>query len=68
MVRLLETMLAFPNKEPLLQAISGALKPGGRFAFTLEEGAPLTASERENMPVADTVWLAPLEDMITCLE
>lgn len=67
-VLLLETMLAFPHKEPLLQAISGALKPGGRFAFTLEEGAPLTASERANMPDADTVWLAPLEDMITGLE
>jgi hypothetical protein len=66
-VLLLETMLAFPDKGPLLQGISHELRTGGRFAFTLEEGAPLTASERESMPDADTVWLAPLEDMITWL-
>lgn len=67
-VLLLETMLAFRDKEPLLQAISRALRAGGRFAFTLEEGAPLTAAERESMPDADTVWLAPLADMIIWLE
>ena len=38
---LLETMLAFPDKEALLGAISRALPAGGRFAFTLEEGLPL---------------------------
>jgi SAM-dependent methyltransferase len=67
-VLLLETMLAFPRKEPLLRAIWGALAPGGRFAFTLEEGLPLTRSERERMPDADTVWLTPLEEMHTLLE
>jgi SAM-dependent methyltransferase len=67
-VLLLETMLAFPDKQTLLQAISGALTPGGRFAFTLEEGAPLTDAERDRMPDADTVWLTPLEEMLTCLE
>jgi hypothetical protein len=67
-VLLLETMLAFPDKEPLLQEITRALKTGGRFAFTMEEGAPLTDSERDRMPDADTVWLTPLEDMITSLE
>src|SRR5438105_4512159 len=36
-VLLLETMLAFPDKETLLQDISRALPTGGRFAFTLEE-------------------------------
>ena len=60
-VLLLETMLAFPDKQPLLQGISRALKAGGRFAFTLEEGAPLTEPERERMPDADTVWLTPLD-------
>ena len=67
-VLLLETMLAFPDKEVLLQEISGALTTGGRFAFTMEEGLPLTASERERMPDSDTVWLTPLEEMLAYLE
>jgi SAM-dependent methyltransferase len=67
-VLLLETMLAFPQKETLLQAISRALRPGGRFAFTMEEGLPLTGAERERMPDADTVWLTPHEEMLTCLK
>jgi SAM-dependent methyltransferase len=67
-VLLLETMLAFPDKEGLLGEISHALAAGGRFAFTLEEGPPLTAAEREQMPDADTVWLAPLEEMRAVLE
>jgi SAM-dependent methyltransferase len=62
-VLLLETMLAFADKETLLRGIAGAVAVGGRFAFTLEEGAPLTAAERERMPAADTVWLTPLEEM-----
>ena len=68
MVLLLETMLAFPEKAPLLQEISGALVSGGRFAFTVEEGPPLTESERATMPDADTVWLIPLPEMLSCLE
>ena len=67
-VLLLETMLAFPDKETLLDEISGALRPGGRFAFTLEEGLPLTEAEQERMPDADTVWLTPLSEMLTSLE
>ena len=67
-VLLLETMLAFPDKETLLQEISRALETGGRFAFTLEEGVPLTETERESMPDADTVWLTPLQEMLACLE
>jgi SAM-dependent methyltransferase len=66
-VLLLETMLAFPDKVALLQEISRALPSGGRFAFTMEEGLPLTAAERESMPDADTVWLTPLPEMLTCL-
>ena len=62
-VLLFETMLAFPDKAPLVEAIARALPPGGRFAFTLEEGLPLTAAERERMPDADTVWLTPLGEM-----
>jgi len=58
---LFETMLAFRDKAPLLRGIAGALEPGGRFACTLEAGSPLTVSERDSMPAADTVWLTPLE-------
>lgn len=67
-VLLLETMLAFPDKRTLLSEVSSALKPGGRFVFTLEEGLPLTEAERARMPDADTVWLTPLEEMISILE
>ena len=67
MVLLLETMLSFPDKEVLVQDVSRALATGGRFAFTMEEGRPLTDSERERMPDAGTVWLTPLEEMLGCL-
>ncbi len=66
-VLLLETMLAFPEKEPLLREISDSLTVGGRFAFTMEEGLPLTEPERARMPDAETVWLTPLPDMLACL-
>ena len=62
-VLLLETMLAFRDKGALLGEIAGAVAAGGRFAFTLEAGAPLTEPERARMPDADTVWLTPFEEM-----
>jgi SAM-dependent methyltransferase len=62
-VLLFETMLAFPDKDSLVAGVSGALPAGGRFAFTLEEGLPLTDSERLCMPDADTVWLIPLDEL-----
>ena len=67
-VLLLETMLAFEDKDALIGEIAAALRPGGRFAFTLEEGQPLTGEEREAMPDADTVWLTPLDEMAASLE
>jgi SAM-dependent methyltransferase len=67
-VLLLETMLAFEDKDALLRAVAAALAPGGRFAFTLEEGPPLTAAERAAMPDADTVWLTPLEELTASLQ
>ena len=67
-VLLFETMLAFPDKEPLLEEISRALTAGGRFAFTMEEGLPLTEAERARMPDADTVWLTSLPDMLAGLD
>lgn len=66
-VLLLETMLAFPDKQALLQEVARSLSPLGRFAFTLEEGLPLAESERARMPAADTVWLTPLDEMHTLL-
>ena len=67
-VLLLETLLAFEDKDTLVGEIAAALRPGGRFAFTLEEGQPLTEEERAAMPDADTVWLTPLEEMTASLE
>jgi SAM-dependent methyltransferase len=62
-VLLLEAMLAFRDKVTLVEAVSRALTPGGRFAFTFEEGPPLTEPEQARMPGADTVWLTPLAEM-----
>ena len=67
-VLLLETMLAFPEKEPLLREVSRALASGGRFAFTMEEGASLTEAEQQSMPDADTVWLIPRREMLRALQ
>ena len=67
-VLVLETMLAFKDKDALVRDIFPALRPGGRFAFTLEEGAALTAAERAAMPDADTVWLTPIDDMAASLQ
>jgi SAM-dependent methyltransferase len=62
-VLLLETMLAFPDKRALLGNVARVLQPGGRFAFTVEEGPPLTPGERAGMPDADTVWLIELAEL-----
>ncbi|HEX9033544.1 MAG TPA: class I SAM-dependent methyltransferase, partial [Streptosporangiaceae bacterium] len=62
-VLLLETMLAFPDKEALVGEVARVLEPGGRFAFTVEEGRPLTRQERTRMPAADTVWLIELAEL-----
>jgi SAM-dependent methyltransferase len=67
-VLLLETMLAFEDKDGLVREIAAALRPGGRLAFTLEEGPPLTLPERAAMPDADTVWLTPLDEVAATLE
>jgi ubiquinone/menaquinone biosynthesis C-methylase UbiE len=62
-VLLLETMLAFPDKVALVGEVARVLEPGGRFAFTVEEGRPLTQEERVWMPAADTVWLIELAEL-----
>jgi sarcosine/dimethylglycine N-methyltransferase len=61
---LLETMLAVRDKQTLLREVSAALVPGGRFAFTVEEGRPLTGAEKLAMPHADTVWLMRLDELL----
>jgi sarcosine/dimethylglycine N-methyltransferase len=67
-VLLLETLLAFEDKTALLAEVSRVLATGGRFAFTLEEGAPLSPAERLAMPDADTVWLETLPAVTGMLE
>jgi SAM-dependent methyltransferase len=67
-VLLLETLLAFADKDALLRDISSALRLGGRLAFTVEEGRPLTPTEHQEMPDADTVWLVPLPELVAGLE
>jgi ubiquinone/menaquinone biosynthesis C-methylase UbiE len=62
-VLLLETMLAFPDKQALVGEVERVLEPGGRFAFTVEEGRPLTQQERARMPGADTVWPIELAEL-----
>jgi ubiquinone/menaquinone biosynthesis C-methylase UbiE len=62
-VFLLETMLAFPDKDALISEVTRVLEPGGRFAFTVEEGRPLTRQERARMPGADTVWPIELAEL-----
>jgi ubiquinone/menaquinone biosynthesis C-methylase UbiE len=62
-VFLLETMLAFPDKEALVGEVARVLEPGGRFAFTVEEGRPFTQQERGRMPGGDTVWLIELAEL-----
>jgi SAM-dependent methyltransferase len=63
-VLLLETMLAFPDKDAVVARV---LEPGGRFAFTVEEGRPLTQQERARMPGADTVWPIELAELTAVL-
>jgi SAM-dependent methyltransferase len=66
-VLLLETMLAFPDKDALVGEVARVLEPGGRFAFTVEEGRPLTQQERARMPGADTVWPIELAELTAVL-
>jgi ubiquinone/menaquinone biosynthesis C-methylase UbiE len=67
-VILLETLLAFAEKEPLLREISRALTTGGRFACTFEAGPPLTEAERARMPEAETVHLVQTDEMFSLLD
>ena len=46
----------FADKDALTDEGARVLEAGGHFAFTVEEGWPLTKQERALMPGADTVW------------
>jgi len=67
-VLLIETMLAFADKPRLVDEVARLLVRGGRFAFTFEEGPPLSAAERASIPGGDTVWLIELVAMREVLE
>jgi SAM-dependent methyltransferase len=66
-ILLLETMLAFPDKNALADEVARALEPGGRFGFTVEEGRVLTEEERALMPGAGTVWPIQLPELTSVL-
>lgn len=66
-VVLLETPLAFENKDSIFRAVHEVLPVGGRFAFTAEEGNPLTMAERRLMPEPDTVWPVPMVELLSQL-
>src|SRR4029077_20220512 len=53
----------FPDKDALAGEVARVLEPGGRFAFTVEEGRPLTQRERGRMAAADTVWPIELAEL-----
>lgn len=67
-VLLVETVLAFPDKGALVAEVARLLAAGGRFALTLEEGAPLTPAERRAMPAGETVWPVELASLRRTLE
>ncbi|HKC26642.1 MAG TPA: methyltransferase domain-containing protein [Jatrophihabitans sp.] len=66
-VLLLETLLAFRDKRALFVELARVMQPHGRFACTVEAGAPLTADEWASMPDADTVWPIELFDLTALL-
>lgn len=66
-VLLLETMLEFADKQGLFCAIESALDRGGRFAFTVEAGHPLSAREQALMPDGETIHLIGLRELTQLL-
>jgi SAM-dependent methyltransferase len=55
-VLLLDTFLAFVDKQAVFDEVAAVLPAGGRFACTVLIGAPLTRGEQLAMPDADTVF------------
>ena len=67
-VLLLETMLAFEDKDALVARGRGGAAPRRALRLHARGGPPLTAAERAAMPDADTVWLTPLDELTASLE
>ena len=68
-VLLLETMLAFPEKETLLRGdLPGARRPAGGSPSPWKRASRSPRQSERRMPDADTVWLTPLHEMLAGLE
>ncbi len=67
-VLLLETMLSIEDKARLLQEVRRLLRPGSRFALTLEAGRPMSEDERRLIPSAEPIWLIPEDDFLALLQ
>ncbi len=67
-VMLLETMLAFPEKAPLLREISGRWPLAGGSRSPWKRACPSPSPSERPCRTADTVWLIPLPEMLSCLE
>ena len=50
-----------------MDEVARVLEPGGRFAFTVAEGRPLTGQERARMPASDSVWPVELAELTSVL-
>ena len=66
-VLLIETVLAFRDKAPLVAEVARLLAPGGRFALTVEEGPALAPAERAAMPGGGMVWPIELPALVRLL-
>ncbi len=64
-VLLLEALLAFRDRAALFDGVVNALAGKGRFALTTVTGEPLSPAERTLMPDAETVWLTPVDSLLT---
>jgi sarcosine/dimethylglycine N-methyltransferase len=67
-VVLYETMLTFAEKAQLLREVHRLLRPGGRFALTLEEGRPLSRAERQRIPDGQNICLIPEDEFLARLD
>jgi SAM-dependent methyltransferase len=65
---LLETMISIQDKPRVLGEIRKRLRPGGRLALTLEEGAPFTDAEQRRLPGGDCAWLVEEGQFLRMLE
>ena len=64
-VLLLEMMLAFPTSAPAWRRSRRRWPRADASPSPWRRALPLTGAEREWMPDADTVWLTPLEEMLS---